>query len=327
MVLPGGECSAASLSNQQRPSARPRTRESLRRRAGQASAPRRGEVGAVQRMRPHGRFDVVAAASAQSPLIDPRGRVVIVGTDDDWIRTAVAIVNAHEHDLTPEAMRLNEGTGIDPPVVGALIHVDAPDSVSTEVLRPLARNAISRQSVVTLTPFAGAAVFRHVLDDLGYDRILVCPPRPRERGRYWTAFEKELTRLTAEHLALIPMIAHELGTADVEILRLVEASLVPTPTKTVTTWRKRLERTHEELVGQLEALGFPPPKVTVDTIWLALAVQLASVTGDDRVEVARACACSSGDYLGKKAKALTGLSFGDLVDRGLGPVLARLKSG
>lgn len=79
-----------------------------------------------------------------------------------------------------------------------------------------------------------------------------------------------------------------------------------------------LSKDSHRLRTEFSTCGLPPPKETLARIRLALAADLANTDpGLTRAEVAKRLNYSSGTYLAKHAKALTGLSWSALVEGGL----------
>jgi len=95
--------------------------------------------------------------------------------------------------------------------------------------------------------------------------------------------------------------------------------------RTVTRWARSAGfRRRQELAALCAELGLPQPKAILDAIRITRAAHAAcSRPVSTRDQLAQRFGFSSGDYLGKRARALTGLSFGRLVHAGAAAVLAR----
>lgn len=191
------------------------------------------------------------------------------------------------------------------------------------VLSELAGHAWQASTVVSLTRAPGAADLLSNLRRLGFQRIVM----ERDRSAYWKALCRSLEAVLRGDAWLLPVFCRVLRCTDARLVRALATLLDPLPCgRTVTHWARSAGfRRRQELAALCTELGLPHPKVMLDAIRIARAAHAALRRPDStRDQLARRFGFSSGDYMGKRARALTGCSFGQLIHVGPATVVARV---
>jgi hypothetical protein len=196
----------------------------------------------------------------------------------------------------------------------------AVDPVVAE-LGGFAEHAWQACTVVSVTGSPGAADLVRELRRLGFRRIVM----ERNRHTYWATLRRHIETVRRGDGWLLPVFCRVLPCSDARIRRAVATLLDPLPCgRTVTRWARHAGfRRRQELAALCCDAGLPPPKTMLDAIRLARATHAARMRpGLTRDQLAQRFGFSSGDYLGKRARALTGQSFGRLIRVGPAAVLA-----
>ncbi len=141
----------------------------------------------------------------------------------------------------------------------------------------------------------------------------------------------ELQVIVVSDARLVPQIAKYLGWGcDPPVIQALAIALQLMPERrTVRAWATELGFTsRQQLEDLLGRRGLPNPKVILDRLRLARVVDYAARSRGSltRDQLARLFHYPSGGYLGKRAKDLTGLPLGRLVETGVSQVFAGLKA-
>lgn len=180
--------------------------------------------------------------------------------------------------------------------------------------------------LVSLAAEPGAGEFGGRLRDFGWRHVVVTGTR----RSYWREHCSILTRIVESGANLVPQIAQFLGWGcDPPVVEALAVALELIPEKrTVQAWASELGlRNRQQLDELLSRRDLPSPKAILDRLRLARAIEFATrlERPPTRDELAAQFGYSNGDYLGKRARELTGLPLGQLVERGVTAVFSGLK--
>jgi len=245
----------------------------------------------------------------------------------DWAEAAVEL--CHRQGARPEVLSWSDAERLDGPL-GALLlqRSTVRGDPRLELFEAWGRRAWQPFCVTSYAPVRGAARLEAFLDGLGFTHVLRCDLS----SGYWAALRTALNRVLDRRAWLVTWLAEMLESRDPAVVRALAALvLADDPIITVRRWARSQGMGYREFETLAADHGLPSPKRLLDRTRLAIAVTHASIDGNtSRDEVARRLRYSSGDYLGRQAKRLTGRPFGALVRRGvtatIGDLLARPKN-
>ncbi len=251
--------------------------------------------------------------------------VSLVSDRSDWTDAAVEL--CREMEGLAEHWCWSAARGLANPGDALLIDLVNPFPARQPLFGEWASRAWQPISVVSLAPQPGAAGMAAWLGSLGYSRLL----QPTARVPYWHELQSNLKTVLQSRARIVPLAAEALSCYDPPVIRaLSEALLLIPERRTVNAWAigLGLER-RQQLEALFAARHLPRPKEVLEALRLARAVEsaLRSSHPPSREELARRFRYPSGDYLGKRAKQLTGLSLGQLFTVGVSGVLSCLRPG
>ena len=191
------------------------------------------------------------------------------------------------------------------------------EAVSDEVLAAFdlwAGQAWQPLCVVSLEAAPDAARFVSHLRDRAFDRIVPV------QGGFVGPLRSALRDVLASDAWIAVHAAQALECNDPVVVRALAMGLDLLPQHhTVTRWARVLGcARRQDLEAMFASRGLSPPKAVLDRLRLARLIHWAGTTRPTptRDELAARFGYSSGDYLGKRAKVLTGAALGRLVREG-----------
>lgn len=142
------------------------------------------------------------------------------------------------------------------------------------------------------------------------------PSLPFVKEPPWQALGQVVASVLSENAWLVAWFVRSLGVTAPKFVEVASAALRgPRPATSVKEWGQRLGLVRWELRRLLRAFGAPPAQRLLPRmlLWRACVVSRTSPVRLTRDKVARAVGYCSGDYLGRIAKEVSGLSFGALA--------------
>lgn len=201
------------------------------------------------------------------------------------------------------------------PLGAILAEIDRPGKRRFVLFRMWSGRAWQPLCVVSCAPVRGMARLESFLDEMGFPHVF----HDEVGTSYWTDLQASLDRVLERRAWLVNLFADALDSRDPKVVRaLATLVLADNPIVTVRRWASHQGMGYRELEDLTSDRGLPSPKHLLDRVRMGLAVVYACVDHNpSREELARRLRYSSGDYLGRQAKRLTGLPFGVLVHRGV----------
>lgn len=242
-------------------------------------------------------------------------RVALLGGQGVWReRSTSAILDAGG---SPEILPSPSGISSPPDVAGVLLVLDPRrDGANSESLDALATWNLQPVTIVGLPPVSGATRVLREARRSGFRHFYTVG---RQQG-LWRDIQGQIQVILDSRLWVIARLAVVLDPSQSILWPLAVLQRKLPTVRTVAEWSRMLEFSDYRQVGRLFAMEgvSPRPKRMLDWVRLINAVAIAVNTSPraTRGDVAEELLYSSGDYLGKTAKRLTGRAFGELVERG-----------
>lgn len=245
----------------------------------------------------------------------PLPSTVVVCTDrDDWaVRAVEACLRV---DAIPERTVWARVTALADPPAALLLDAQPPLTTKYRMFDAWARDAWQPVCVVSVSPALGVTEFTDKLDALCYRYVL----QAAYLDEHWQTLASDLRGRVDACARLVPHIARATSCFELPIVVALWKALGLIPElRSVQRWARQLGMSRrEELEGTFAAYRFPPPKTMLEWLRLLRVIDAGqhSERRISRNALARAFRYSSGDYLGRRAKALTGFSLGELLAHG-----------
>jgi len=248
-------------------------------------------------------------------------RVCVVADAHDWADASVQL--CERLGARPEILGWDDAEALRGPVGAILLQMGRPgEERQLELLRSWSVRCWQPLCVVSCAPVRGMARVEAFLDGLGYVNLF----HDRRGHDYWDDLRRSVDRVLDRHAWVVARVADSLDAREPIVVRaLASLVLADDPIVTVRRWAGRQGMDYREFEALTVDHGLPNPKRLLDSVRMALAVVYACL--DDhasREQLARRLHYSSGDYLGRQAKRLSGLPFGTLVERGVGGTIDTL---
>ncbi len=256
--------------------------------------------------------DFPAYSSQPAPAAPVVGAIRLITDRAAW---ADAIEDrCARFDLVIERWSWHARPPTPPPYRVFLLDIARRSPAVSRVVSRLAEFAWQPLCIVSVAPVPGAVSLVSRLDDMAFDHVLSI----RDRPSYWDAVRDDVDAVLRGDGWLLPLAAQALSCHEPAVLRALMRLLEPMPgARTVTRWANTLQLRRQDLGTLFAVHGLPSPKAVLDLVRLARVTYASSERPQlSRDELARRFGYSSGDYLGKRAKQLTGCAFGQVVAAG-----------
>ncbi len=249
---------------------------------------------------------------------DSRGTVSLVSDRTGWTERAVEMCATY--DVVPCQVQWSaaqqEECRRD---VAALVDATPPFPEKMTVMAVWAERAQQPVCVVSIPPRRGAETIATHAKRLGYRCVY-----DSGGDRYWERLSSQLRAVIKDKAWLVPRIAEVLECQNPRIVRALAVAVSLPPTcATVTQWAARLGVRRQLLNETFSRFGLPQPGEVLSWLRLARVVNHAAQADAmiSRKELARMFSYGNADYLGKRAKAMTGVAFGQLAVGGVDELL------
>jgi hypothetical protein len=246
--------------------------------------------------------------------------VVIITDCDSWADRALE--GLFGNGTICERLDWGNAASIEEPADAMLLDITPPFGPRSRLLRTWATRAWQPVCLCCLAPTFGAADLAVELDSLGYSIV----PPTATRNHDWQEVRSRLNLTVERRVSLVPQVARVLACRDLAVIEVLEAAFRILPTRTtVDAWRRELGLSgRQTLASFLAKRDLPPPKELFEWLRLACVVDFAqrSYEKPTRDLLAEKFRYANGDYLGRRAKELTGEPLGTLLAVGLDRVLA-----
>jgi hypothetical protein len=246
--------------------------------------------------------------------------VAIITDCDSWADRALE--GLFGNGTICERLDWKSAASIEEPADGMLLDITPPFGPRSRLLHTWATRAWQPVCLCCLAPTVGAADLAVELDSLGYSIV----PPTATRNHDWQEVRSLLNLTVESRVSLVPQVARVLACRDLAVIEVLEAAFRILPTRTtVDAWRRELGLSgRQTLASFLAKRDLPPPKELFEWLRLACVVDLAQRSHEKptRDLLAEKFRYANGDYLGRRAKELTGEPLGTLLAVGLDGVLA-----
>ena len=180
--------------------------------------------------------------------------------------------------------------------------------------------------LVSVAAAPGAARLKQMLDGIGYRSLLVTS----STDAYWQRLDTMLQQILHQRAVLVAQAARALQCSDPSVVDALSCAWQLLPQhRSVEHWSVELGLARRQ---QLEVFfaehGLPHPKKVLEWLQLLQVVDFAerSLSLPKRDTLAFRFNYPNGDYLGRRAKLLSGESFRRLVAGGVKQVLSHMRS-
>ncbi len=249
-------------------------------------------------------------------------RVLVVSDRDRWSDRAAQI--AADLDAVAERQRWATAGRATRPPASMVVDVQPPFSPRKTSLTKWARWGWQPVCLVSLATEPGAARFADLLYAVGYRSVLL----DSARGSYWRRLASTMQEILQRRAVLVALVAKALRSGEPCVVEALSVAWHLLPRRrTVEDWAAALGMARrQQLEVSFAKRGLPFPKKVLEWLQLLQVVDFArrSAESPTRDALAYRFNYPSGDYLGRRAKYLTGESFGRLVAEDIEQVLARM---
>jgi hypothetical protein len=242
-------------------------------------------------------------------------RVVLVSEDPNWIAGTLDSLSAKT--VLAEAVGWTEAVRLAGPIGAMVCHIDRPRLLADVILRAYEHWSTLAWQPCTLTwvaPRPGAARIRAALLHHGFQAIST-PEFSLSRDDNASTWDVLKTRLDSAPW-IVAHFAQRLGwNRNPRLIEILSAPVLRRDVSTVQAWARSVGLGYDELADVCHAHGACRPKQLLDVV--RLSAELARVNANGcratRDLLAKRLAYSSGNYLGRRVKKLSGRTLGDLM--------------
>lgn len=247
----------------------------------------------------------------QSP---PDLPLVVVTDRDAWAEAALGSLDVL--GLVAERAAWSSAPRLDGTPAAVALDVAAPFGRKVRQCERWAARAWQPLCVCCLAAEPGAARVAAGLRSLGYSTVELLPS---EEG-HWQDLLSRLRRRVENHAWIATRFAQAFGCYDRWIVEAFHVALDTLPAGgSMEHWAARLGlRRRQDLAVMFAERGLPRPKALWDWVRLIRLIEFARAAGlkSTREKLAREFGYSSGDYLGRRVRELSGVSLGALLEAG-----------
>ncbi len=240
-----------------------------------------------------------------------RYQAFIVSDDLAWSeRTARACA---EIGMIPEHLSWSEASTVESPPAVLTPDVDPAQVGELLILERWARRVWCPICIVSLRAMKGASECQSRLQAVGYRNFVYTASDAPD----FAEFQSQARRLLEERCWLVPLAARALGCSHPAVVEALSLAVVIAPeAQTVDRWAREMGlRSRRPLEELFAACHVRNPARVFQWLRLARVVDFAAhqPKRPTRDELATRFGFGSGDYLGKRAKAITGRALGPLL--------------
>jgi hypothetical protein len=255
---------------------------------------------------------VAAAAVGRSPpSCDLAVRVV---TDRAaWAERALRLL--HGPAVVVEQTTWSAGLGLEDIPAAVVFDMTCPFQAKRRLCRELAERAWQPLSICCLAAEPGAARAATYLRRLGYSVVELLPAEEA----HWEDLQAQVQRILHSCAWIAPRLARALDCYDRQVVGAYVAALDILPGRaSVKLWAERLGMRRQDLAAVFAEMGLPTPKIMFNWVWLVRLIEFAQGAGRNmtREELASEFGSPSPDYVGRRARELTGVPLRELLAGG-----------
>lgn len=242
-------------------------------------------------------------------------RIVLVSEDSAWRSAMLASLPARAG--VAEGVTWTEAVELSGPIGAVVCHIDRPRSLAESVLRAYEHWSTLAWQPCTLTwiaPGLGAAKVQAALRRQRFP-VICTPEFSLDRDDHAGPWDVVGTRLDAAPW-VASHFAQRLGwTRDLRLVEILAVALLRQDACTVREWARSVKLSYGELADVCRENGCCRPKRLLELV--RLGAELARVRANGRRVtrdlMAERLGYSSGNYLGRRIKLLSGHTLGDLM--------------
>jgi len=250
--------------------------------------------------------------------------VLVVSDRRSWVDRVVPA--CRELGAVAEVRRWPAASAVSGPVAALLADVTRPSERKAALFAEWARRLWYPLCLVSLAPHSRAAQFVSQLRDRGYERITQSAYDGDELGQW---IRSGLEEILGSRLWLVPLAAERFGTRDRRVVRALCAALEMVPGEvTVDHWAGRLGwRTRQPLEALFRERGLPSPKDVLAWLRILTVVSLTECSAEpvSAGGLADELNYTSGKYLRRRIREVTGHPYEEVLDLGLEAVLELMR--
>lgn len=257
--------------------------------------------------------DRVAGTEVDAGPYGSKQQVISLVSDSrDW--TIAAVRQCVNLNVVPEIVRWRSANIVAQPGHALLADLRQPFDVKSRVLSQWADAALQPVCIISITPEFGSAAVVIDASQLGFQVV-----HNTHDDFYWNQLRPALLAVLDSSAYLVPRIASVLGCSDGQVVEALTVAFSMSPSRMgVAGWANELGIRRRELATTFQVRRLPMPGEILPWIRLARVVDYAhhnrSIT---RRDLARRFSYGNGDFLGKRARAMTGMAFRALVADGV----------
>ena len=242
-------------------------------------------------------------------------RVVIVSDDREWADRAVRV--SAGIGQVPEKLGWSEATTLSGPPPALVLDVDPGAQAILAILERWAKDVWYTVCITSLRPTHGTWATHQRLQALGYRHFVY----GRTDDSFLDDLRLKVQRIIDDRCWLVPQAVHALRCQDATVVEALSVAVIIAPgATTLERWARELGLTSVRGLERLfRTCRVARPASVFQWLRLACVIEFAvhQSTRPSREELAGRFGYASGDYLGKRASALTGFPLGKLLTLGL----------
>jgi hypothetical protein len=252
-----------------------------------------------------------AAVGRSPPSCDLAVRVV---TDRSaWADKALRLLDGP--GVVVEQTTWSAGSGLEDVPAAMVFDITCPFQAKRRLCGELAERAWQPVAVCCLAAEPGAARVSGYLRRIGYSVVELLPAE----DAHWEDLQAQVSRILEGCAWIAPRFARALDCYDRQVVDAYVGALDILPGRaSVELWADRLAMRRQDLAAMFAEMGLPTPKTMLDWLWLVRLIEFAQAAGQKmkRKDLAGQFGSPSPDYVGRRARELTGVPLGKLLAAG-----------